>query len=366
MLILKEYEDIEDFVRGATILGTGGGGDPQEGLKLLKEGLSRAGKIKLINLEELSEDDIIVVPYYVGTIAPTAKTKKPVKISNPIKIAIEEMEKVLGRKVTAVTATELGGFNASIALYIGAELNMPVVDGDLLGRAAPELHQCIVHVFKIPMYPSVLVSETGNKIVIYEYSDIDDYEAIARYLSMLSGRFVAVVDTPLTLEKARAALIKGTLSKCLKLGRVIREARKLNEDPIEKVVKELDGWKIFLGVVEDYKWRDERGFLIGEVKLKGLGKYSGKTLKTWIMNEHIMAWLNDKPIVMPPDLIMFLDDSGEGITNSELKVGMKINVIAAKAPEIWRSPEGLKLFGPRKFGLDYDYTPVEELVRVGI
>jgi len=38
--------------------------------------------------------------------------------------------------------------------------------------------------------------------------------------------------------------------------------------------------------------------------------------------------------------------------------------VAAKAPDIWRTPEGLKYFGPRHFGFDYDYIPVEELVKV--
>jgi hypothetical protein len=66
---------------------------------------------------------------------------------------------------------------------------------------------------------------------------------------------------------------------------------------------------------------------------------------------------------MPPDLIMFLDKSGYGVTNDSLKQGLEVSVIASKAPEVWRSEKGLKLFGPRHFGLDYDYTPVEALIR---
>lgn len=343
-------------------MGTGGGGDPREGLKFLERGLAEAGEIRLIELTELERDSVIVVPYYVGTIAPSAKTRKPVKIEEPIRAAFEEMERVLGKRISAVTATELGGFNAAIALFIGAQMGLPVVDGDLIGRAAPELHQCSVHVFGIPMYPSVIVSETGNKVVIREYSDIDDYESIARYLSVLAGRFVAVVDTPLTLEDAERALIKGTLSKCLNLGRAVREAREAREDPVERARGELGGWEIFSGVVEDFRWKDERGFMIGEVKLKGSGRWEGHEFKGWIMNEHIIAWLDGDPIVMPPDLIMFLSDDGEGVTNAELGVGTSVRVLAAKAPDVWRTPRGLELFGPRRFGFDYEYVPVEELV----
>lgn len=362
MLEVNSIEQVRDFVRGATILGTGGGGDPDEGLRLLEKVLMEGKNIRLVNLSEIGRESVLVVPYYVGTIAPDAKTRKPVRIQEPIKIAFREMERILGRKISAVLASELGGFNASLALYIGAYMDLPVVDGDLLGRAAPELHQCTVHIFGIPMYPSVIVSETGNKIVVYEYSDIDDYEAIARYLSVLSGRFAAVVDTPLGIEGAEKAVIKNTMSMCIRVGEAVRIARGRKEDPVEEVRKILSGWKIFEGIVELYQHRDEGGFLKGESIVKGVGKYSGIKLKAWIMNEHLMAWIDNKPVVMAPDLIMFLNDEGEGITNSELKEGMRVNVLASRAPDIWRTENGLRYFSPRRFGFDLDYIPVEELV----
>jgi DUF917 family protein len=65
---------------------------------------------------------------------------------------------------------------------------------------------------------------------------------------------------------------------------------------------------------------------------------------------------------MPPDLIMFLDHNGHGITNDALKLGLEVSVVAAKAPEVWRTTKGLGFFGPRHFGFDFDYVPVERLV----
>lgn len=360
---LKSIEDVEDFVLGATVLGTGGGGDPEEGLKLLREALKLRGRIDIVKLEELDRNSTVVVPYYVGTIAPTAKTKKPIKISEPVEKAFEIMEETLGVKIKAVVASEIGGFNTPIAMYISAKLGLPIVDGDLLGRAAPELHQCTVHIFDIPMYPSVIVSETGNIILVKEYSDIDDYEAIARYLSVLAGRFVAVVDTPLKLEEAEKAVVKESLTLCYNVGRAVRNARREGRNPIEAVVEALKGWKIFEGEIVEYKWRDESGFLVGEVIVEGLGNWSGRKFKSWIKNEHIIGWIDDKPAVMPPDLIAFLRDDGEPLTNTVLKEGMKVNVVACKAPEVWRCKRGLELFGPRHFGFNLDYTPVEELVK---
>lgn len=363
MFSLVSKSDLENLVLGATILGTGGGGDPKEGLKLLEEALKVRGKIDVVKLDELPEDSVVVVPYFVGTIAPTAKTKKPVKITEPMVRAFTEMKDYLGKEIAGVLASEIGGLNTAIALYIGAKLGLPAVDGDLLGRAAPELHQCTVHIYDIPMYPSIIVTSTGNVVLVKEYSDIDDYEALARYLSVLDGRAAAVVDTPLTIEQAKKAVVKNTISLSYELGRNVREAREKGADPVEAIVRTLKGWKVFEGVVAKYNWKDEGGFLVGETLLKGTGKWSGHSFRTWIKNEHIMAWLDDKPIVMPPDLIIFVLDNGEPVTNTDLSEGVKVNVIAAKAPDIWRTPKGLELFGPRHFGFDYDYVPVEELVR---
>mgnify|MGYP001772531312 CR=1 FL=1 len=363
MWSISTINQVEKLVLGATILGTGGGGDPREGLAMLKSVLEAGKRINIVDLEELPENGVVVVPYYVGSIAPGLAPRKHVKIANAIGKAFEIMEKELGTKIVGVVASELGGANTPVALRIAAEVGVPAVDGDLLGRAAPELHQCTVHIFDIPMYPSVLVSETGNVVIVREYADIDDYEAIARYLSVLSGRYVAVVDTPMKKREAEKAVVKGTISKCIRLGEEVLKARAQGRDPVKALAEALEGWVVFKGVVEKYTWRSEGGFLKGEATIRGIREFSGRVLKSWIMNEHIMVWVDDKPLVMPPDLFTLVMDDGTPITNSELREGMVVNGIATKAPSVWRTQRGLELFGPRHFGFNYDYVPVEELVK---
>jgi len=330
---------------------------------MLEEVLEKGESIRIVRLEELPRDSLIAVPYFVGTIAPGVRVKKSVRIENPIGRAVKELESLLGREITVVAASELGGGNTAAALYIGAELGLPAVDGDLLGRAAPELHQCTVHIHGIPMYPAAIVTETGNVVLVKEYADIDDYEAIARYLSVLSGRHSAVVDTPMSFEEANKALVKGSITLSLELGEEVFKARRDGRDPVKAVAEVLKGWRVFVGVVERYEWRNEGGFLKGEAVIKGIDEFKGHSLKSWIMNEHIMVWMDDEPLVMPPDLFMLLRSDGEPITNTDLKEGLEVIAVAAKAPDMWRSPEGLKYFGPKHFGFTYDYVPVENLIR---
>jgi DUF917 family protein len=256
----------------------------------------------------------------------------------------------------------MGGGNTAVAIYIASILDKPVIDGDMIGRAAPELLQSTANIVGIPLYPAIVVSETGNVVIIKEYSDLDDYESIARYISVLAGKHAVVIDTPMTRQQAEKAVVKGTLSLALRLGKTIRETVRSGGDVALAVAKVLGGWVVFRGVVDRYDWRNEGGFLIGDLVVRGFGRWSGMVFRSWIKNELIMAFVNNKPIVMPPDLIIAVGHEGP-VTNDKLSVGNEISIVAAKAPSIWRSEKGLELFGPRHFGFNYDYVTVEKLVR---
>ncbi len=356
---------IEDLIVGATLLGVGGGGNPEAGLRSLMEQYDAGKQLRVWSLDEFSEHDRFASPYFVGSVAPPdSSRKKPSKtVEDPIRVAFRLLEEKLGKKISATVATELGGGNTAASIAIAAKLGIPTADGDLMGRAGPELHQSTTHIFGVSMAPSGIASETGDEILIERYSSIDDYEAIARYCSVVSGGHVAVVDSPMTMADAGKCVVQGTVSKCLELGKVRREAVSQKKDPVEEVALRLDnGRKIFEGEVYDYKWKDERGFLFGDVAVKGTGRFTGRTLRSWIMNEHIMCWIDDKPAVMPPDLFMFLEpETGLGITNDRLHEGMQVSVLGVSIDRVWRKPRGLELFGPRRFGLDYDYVPFESI-----
>jgi DUF917 family protein len=362
MFTLESKDAIEDLVVGTTILGTGGGGSPQDGREVLESDLSAEGQLRIVDLDEIPDESLLVSPYYIGSVAPGIRPSKRVTIADPFAVALASMERYFGRKVAATAATELGGGNTAAALHVATQLGIPMVDGDLLGRAGPELHQSTTHIFGESMAPSVVVSETGTVAFIERYADIDDYESLARYVAVLAGGHAAVIDTPLTKSTASKILIKGTISKSIALGRAVRQAVQDRRDPVEGVRNVLGGWLVFRGTVEKYEWKNEKGFLFGDVTLSGNKEWQGQNLRSWIKNEHIFAWLGSKPIVMPPDLITFLDHTGHGITNDTLRPGLEVSVVAAKAPEVWRTPQGLGFFGPRHFGFDLDYVPVERLV----
>ena len=359
MRILNE-KDVEHLIVGAAILGTGGGGNPEEGLNMLKRDLEKGRRLAIVSLEEVPDEALIVCPYFCGSIAPSERKRKPVVFEEPMAVAFERIEKHVGKKAFATIAVELGGLNTAIPLHIASLMNLPLLDGDYLGRSAPELLHSSANIFGVPLLPCVAVSEGGDILIIERYADLNEYENIVRSLAVVAGGFVAVVDTPIDGSVAKKVVIKDSISKCITVGKTVEEANTAGQDPITALVKCLDGILLFKGLVKKYEWEDREGFLYGEATYEGIEKWKGHELKIWIKNENIIAWRDGEVTVTAPDLICVVDETGHAITNAELKEGMKAVVIGAKAPEVWLTPKGIELFGPKHFGFSFDYTPIRE------
>ena len=77
-------------------------------------------------------------------------------------------------------------------------------------------------------------------------------------------------------------------------------------------------------------------------------------------NEFLLARQGKKVLATTPDLIVVLDlESGEPVTGELLRYGLRVAVLGIPCVSQWRTDAGLKLVGPRYFGYDEDYVPVE-------
>jgi DUF917 family protein len=154
--------------------------------------------------------------------------------------------------------------------------------------------------------------------------------------------------------------VPGPLTKALQVGRAIREARDDGRDPLAAAAVAAGGWVIFTGAVTERPWESRDGYMIGQTVIEGRGGDGGRRLRIWYKNENHVAWLDDRPYVTSPDLIMVADAaSGEPYTNTDLAVGTEVGVLAAPAPAVFRTPQGLAALGPEHFGFPGAYVPVE-------
>lgn len=370
---LETMQDCEDLLEGALWMGTGGGGSYQEGIQLLKELIQEGLPIGWITPRDVPNETWTVTVGLHGSIAPPSpEIKEAIHRKGLIEVkdewyvvkAVKELGVSTGRNFGCVVPGELGPDSVAIALAVGARLNIPVVDGDYIGRAVPEETQSTYCLYGKNSHLFAGVDRWGNSVFVKNAIDTYFLERMAKMLAIASYGDIAVATTPLIAEEMKRIIVPGTLSHCLKIGRSIRYARNNGADPIDLPLEAIKGWRLFDGQVTRLETEDRDGYYFGLVHIEGLGKHQGQMLKVWFKNENQATWLNGKPWVCSPDLVSLIyRKSGRGIYNAELKEGDEVTAIGMKGVEAFRSEIGLRLAGPRHFGFDIDYIPIEDLVK---
>ena len=357
-------QQLLDIVYGAAIYGTGGGGSLTVGVQLIEDALAQGKEFKLVSFDELDGDDVIGTPYSCGAISPISPEEKakyarlPDHEKDHYNMALEQMERFLGKPVKAVISTELGGGNTAKAMYVAATTGKYIMDADPAGRSVPALQHSTYCIHNVPICPISVMNQFGEGAVFTHVYDDERAEDLVRALAMVSQNHIAVVDHVNTARVLKDAVIRGAITQAGKVGAAYRLAREAGEDYALAAAQAGGGALVFRGVVESNDWGTQGGYTVGTRVLSGTGEFAGRTLKIWYQNENIIAWLDGQPWITAPDLIcLFNEDEGLPQLNPYGDAGTHQSVICLPAPEEWTSPRGLELFGPRFFGFDLDYAP---------
>ena len=364
MAYTLELDDLEDLARGAALLGTGGGGDPYIGRLLVAEELRRGRTIRLVEPDEVDDSALVIASAFMG--APTVVIEKIPGGDEPV-TALRRLEQHLGRKADAIIPMECGGLNSMVPLLVAARTGLPIVDGDGMGRAFPELQMETFGVYGVSGSPIAICDERMNVAIVDTGADNRTMEWFARGVTIRMGGVSYIAEYPMSGADVKRTAIPGTMSLALRLGRVIREARENQQDPFQALIEFLSGTiyehaRVLLeGKVIDIERRSADGFVRGTATIE---TFDGATkVELVFQNEHLVARSSDgKLLAIVPDLISVLDaESATPITTEALRYGQRVKVLAISTPPIMRTPEALEVFGPRAFGLDYEWTPVEKL-----
>lgn len=350
-------DNIEDVALGAAVLGTGGGGDPYIGKLMALQAMEEHGPVTLLDLDEVDDDSLIVPSAMMG--APTVMVEKLPKGDEIIK-AFQSLEAYLGRKIDATMSIEAGGLNSTTPFTVAARLRLPLVDADGMGRAFPEIQMLTFTLHGISATPMAMADEKGNSAILNTINNRWT-ETFSRSITVDMGCTAMIALYSLTGRELKKAGIPGTISFAEKIGRTIREARTKKEDVIAAVMGVTGGFRVFGGKVVDVQRRTERGFARGEATIEGTDEYAGSSLTIRFQNEHLVAIHDGEIVVSVPDLITVLDaETGEPITTEGMRYGFRVIVLGIPCTPKWRTPAGLEVVGPRYFGYDIDYVPVEE------
>ena len=366
--ILTE-QNLVDILIGSCIQSTRNC-DPSQSIADVKKALAEGKVFTTILSEDVPENEMVVAVQGIGGGGPWQyvidRTEKQglAKIENPNISVVELFKQYTQKEVAALVRSEAAGATAT-ALLLGAEMGIPTLDGGITGRAVPEVQQSIPWINGISSIPTAIITPWGDQIIIAHAADEYRVEDIARAIAVASAGDAWISMTPMLGDQLDKGILAGNLSEAELYGKTVREARESGSDPISALINVASGYKLFEGTVTKSETRGDRGFNWVEAEFEGSGEYVGKQYKMYVKNENIVGWLDGELSAMSPDYIYNLDpatgESTLGVGYGGYVVGEKVSLVAIPAPAQWRSPKGIELMGPRHFGFDFDFIPIETL-----
>jgi len=343
------------LARGCAVLGAGGGGDTHLSLLQALQATEDYGPVPLVDLDDLPDDSLIMPCGGIG--APTVSIEKLENGDEGERLR-QELEYLTGRRVAALMVGEIGGGNGVLPIAWAAGMGLPLVDADGMGRAFPEIPQVTMQLAGISASPAVMTDERGNLIVFQTISS-DWMERLERAAAAEFGGAASSTEFSLTAAEARTATIHGSVSLAIRIGEAVIGA---TGDPVPALIAEIDAFRLVSGKVSDVERQTRSGFVRGGVIVEGLDADAGRLVRLELQNENLVALERGKVLASVPDLITVLDtETAEAIGTERIRYGQRVTVIAFPCDPVWRTDRGIAATGPRSFGYDFDYVPVEEL-----
>jgi uncharacterized protein len=335
--------DVEAISIGAGVLGTGGGGNTYLGkIWLTRELRLRGGCVRIIQADEVADDDFLCSLSIMG--APTVSNEKPPQGDELVNI-VRALEHHTHEKVRAIIIGEIGGSNGIKPLIAGLQLGLPVIDGDAMGRAFPELQMDMFSIGGVPHHPMALGDTHGNVVIFHQLDNAFRAEQYGRTLTIDMGGSAALAMPVMHGLEMKKYLIRNTLSLSKKIGDLILSARKRNTEPSDEVAELCKGRVLFRGKISDVERRTVKGFARGRMTLTAFGD------PIVFQNENLVAWHNGNIVATVPDLITILSlEDGEPIGTEMLRYGLRVAVLGMPAPKELKTKEALEIVGPKAFG----------------
>ena len=378
MAEVRTVEDVHDLVHGLTLLGTGGGGRPEQGLESLLPHVQAGGAVSWADPNAIPDDAWVCSTFGMGSIAPTKSLSTEERralgypaewtVARPMVRAVRELEAYTGKKVAAIVPFELGAGNTATPMDAAVQVGATIVDGDFAGRAIPELCQTSAAIAGMSFAPGAIVDPWGNVLLVKQTASELLTERIGKLVSIATKlpdmkASCAHAGFLMSGKDLKRVAVPGGITRALAVGRAIRAAKARGADPVAAAAEALGGWVLFRGRVAKKEWESRDGYMYGTTTVEGEGADARHTLRVWFKNENHVTWRDGTPWVLSPDLIMTIGADGTPYTNTLLPEGARIGVVGAVADPRLRTPAALDLLGPRHYGYDLAYTPIEELVR---
>ncbi|NDV84607.1 DUF917 family protein [Bacteroides sp. 51] len=319
-------ESLENIVRGACLLGSGGGGGYDVSMQFIEnfsEGEIAIDSASIDDLRNLTEKKCGVVVAYMGSPEKMRNVKHVDAAVNAVQRLSQEKLGSEGQ-IDYIIPVEIGPISSTVACLVAGELNIPVVDADGAGRAVPTL-DLISYSGQISVNPTILSSEKDEKgkyhDVILQISE-GDSEGSATKMESLARPILSMPEynqraglamwffpdiTEITKE---GMCVPGTLTLCEELGEVIKLEQESDQPNTQAIIDFFEDYdsercvkEICSGTLINATTTTAGGFDHGIITIQN----TKDTYKIIFQNESLIIWDSSSPtpLAMAPDLIAF-------------------------------------------------------------
>lgn len=273
-------------------------------------------------------------------------------------LAVREVEHITRHRVGAVYPLAAATVSALVPLVAAAQLGVPLLDADGMGRTFALIHHTSMHLAGISPTPLVVRGTTGESISITVPAPARADTLLRSNVDTLGG-WAALASYPCTAGELRHAALPGTVSRLINVGRLLLEST----EPDVLVTR--------LAVVTGCR-RVGRGRI---VELEHLSRPSdvtipahpstvvidevggqGRLFRLELRSEIVAVFADGALAAAAPDLICLLDVlRGELSTLDSLEPDDLVDVLVTPADAVWYSAEGLAMVGPASHGIPLDH-----------
>jgi len=415
--VLTPY-DIECLAIGAGIMGCGGGGNPHIGYLLALKALESGKKMRVVTPSRFlatahPSNDVVAMVAFMG--APlifyeklitgnetvgalrcmqdlykcgkydsetcNLLEKEGVDIINGDNVvyiddykptAKIETDKIDTKKIVAIMSAEIGGMNCLEPLIVGAELGLPILDCDGMGRAFPELQMFAPFMYGFKPYPATIADDKGRRAAVLKIDTPKHLEDHFRGVAISMGCSSGICLSHLNKDEIMKCTVQHSMSHARRIGDTVLRARARNIAPVQALVDAERGTYLMYGKIVDVLRETTGGFNRGKVDIDGLEQDEGRKLTIELQNEFLTVrdvtpGKNDI-LACVPDLITMMDaDTAQPIPTEEVSYGMRVAVVVFRVNPLMSSEEALRYVGPHAFGLsdDVKYVPSGTFVDAG-
>jgi DUF917 family protein len=273
------------------------------------------------------------------------------------------METALSVRAHAVMPLEIGGKNALLPIIVAALRGIPLLNADAMGRAFPESQMVSFAAHGLSSRLATVADEKGNRVVVYPSANAWQ-EILARPVVERMGASAMMCAFPVTGAELRQSALAGSVERARRIGQVLLEPDVHGGEPMKVLTAELGATRLLRGKLVELDRRTTGGFARGSAHFQGIDDDQGRELTVRFQNEYLIALEGATPRAMTPDLIAILDqETARPVMTEGLRYGARVDIIAFACDPLWRTAAGLALVGPRYFGYEMDYVPVESLLR---